>query len=80
MNTENIESKFAAMGARLNSARSPSGMASMVRPPTDRRLCRGHPGSVRHRDHATITLPFWHRVIMNTETQGRTMANVAFLD
>jgi hypothetical protein len=37
-------------------------------------------GSVRHSDHATITLPFWHRVIMNTETQSRTMANVAFLD
>ena len=25
-------------------------------------------GMVRHSDHATITLPFWHRVIMNTET------------
>jgi hypothetical protein len=37
-------------------------------------------GTVRHRDHATITLPFWHRVLMNTETQSRTMANVAFLD
>ena len=37
-------------------------------------------GSVRHSDHATITLPFWHRVIMNTETQSRTMVNVAFLD
>ena len=37
-------------------------------------------GTVRHSDHATITLPFWHRVIMNTETQSRTMANVAFLD
>lgn len=37
-------------------------------------------GAVRHGDHATITLPFWHRVIMNTETQSRTMANVAFLD
>ncbi len=37
-------------------------------------------GTVRHRDHATITLPFWHRVLMNTETQTRTMANVAFLD
>ena len=33
-----------------------------------------------HADHATITLPFWHRVMMNTETQSRTMANVAFLD
>jgi hypothetical protein len=37
-------------------------------------------GSVRHSDHATITLPFWHRVLMNTENQSRTMANVAFLD
>jgi hypothetical protein len=37
-------------------------------------------GEVRHSDHATITLPFWHRVIMNTETQSRTMARVAFLD
>jgi len=37
-------------------------------------------GDVRHSDHATITLPFWHRVVMNTETQTRTMANVAFLD
>jgi hypothetical protein len=37
-------------------------------------------GAVRHSDHETITLPFWHRVIMNTETQSRTMANVAFLD
>jgi hypothetical protein len=36
--------------------------------------------TVRHSDHATITLPFWHRVIMNTETQSRAMANVAFLD
>jgi hypothetical protein len=37
-------------------------------------------GTVRHSDHATITLPFWHRVLMNTETESRTMANVAFLD
>jgi hypothetical protein len=37
-------------------------------------------GTVRHSDHATITLPFWHRVLMNTETQSRTMARVAFLD
>ncbi len=28
----------------------------------------------------TITLPTWHRVLMNTETQSRTMAKVAFLD
>ena len=37
-------------------------------------------GKVSHSDHATITLPFWHRVLMNTESQSRTMANVAFLD
>ena len=37
-------------------------------------------GMVRHSDHATITLPFRHRVHMNTETQSRTMRNVAFLD
>ena len=37
-------------------------------------------GTVRHRDHAMITLHEWHRVWMNTETATRTMANVAFLD
>jgi len=37
-------------------------------------------GTVRHSDHDTIALPFWHRVVMNTETQSRTMSNVAFLD
>ena len=37
-------------------------------------------GTVRHSDHDTITLSFWHRVVMNTETQTRTMFNVAFLD
>jgi hypothetical protein len=37
-------------------------------------------GSVSHADHASITLPFWHRVLMNTETQSRTMRFVAFLD
>jgi len=37
-------------------------------------------GSVRHPDHATITLHEWHRVWMNTENQTRQMANVAFLD
>ena len=49
------------------------------------RMMRRNPGvyargTVRHSDHDTITLPFWHRVLMNTETQSRTMANVAFLD
>ncbi len=37
-------------------------------------------GAVRHADHATIALPFWHRVMVNTENQSRTMAKVAFLD
>ncbi|HWB61044.1 MAG TPA: hypothetical protein VG733_16255 [Chthoniobacteraceae bacterium] len=37
-------------------------------------------GAVRHPDHKTITLHCWHRVHMNTETQTRTMAKVAFLD
>lgn len=37
-------------------------------------------GRVRHADHATVTLPGWHRVLMNTEGQSRAMANVAFLD
>ena len=37
-------------------------------------------GRIRHRDHATITLPYWHKVVMNTETRARAMENVAFLD
>ena len=37
-------------------------------------------GTVGHPDHATIDLPFWHRVLMNTENQSSTMRNVAFLD
>lgn len=34
-------------------------------------------GTVKHPDHATITLPFWHRVAMNQEAPS---ARVAFLD
>jgi hypothetical protein len=37
-------------------------------------------GRVCHADHATITLPGWHRVVMNTEGQSKAMRNVAFLD
>lgn len=37
-------------------------------------------GTVRHSDHATITLPDWHRVVLNTETETDTMRNVAFID
>ncbi len=37
-------------------------------------------GKVSHPDHATIRLDTWHRVEMNTESQSRAMAHVAFLD
>ncbi len=37
-------------------------------------------GTVRHPDHATITLPGWHRVVMNTENRASAMRHVAFLD
>jgi hypothetical protein len=36
-------------------------------------------GRVNHADHKTIVLPFWHRVLMNTEHQSAAMQNVAFL-
>lgn len=37
-------------------------------------------GRIRHPDHATITLPGWHQVFMNTESQAAAMRSVAFLD
>jgi hypothetical protein len=37
-------------------------------------------GSIRHRDHATVVLPGWHRVVMNTEQRARAMRHVVFLD
>ncbi|HET6410038.1 MAG TPA: hypothetical protein VFG14_19260 [Chthoniobacteraceae bacterium] len=37
-------------------------------------------GPVRHRDHATLTLHDWHQVLMNTESNTRQMANLAFID
>jgi hypothetical protein len=37
-------------------------------------------GTVRHSDHATIVLPTWHRVLMNTEHDALAMQHVAFLD
>lgn len=37
-------------------------------------------GFVRHDDHATIFLHGWHRVVLNTETQAKARASVAFLD
>lgn len=37
-------------------------------------------GKVRHPDHKTITLPFWHRVLLSTEADEARGATVAFLD
>ncbi len=37
-------------------------------------------GKVRHPDHATISLPVWHRVLMNTENETDAMRNVVFID
>jgi hypothetical protein len=37
-------------------------------------------GAIRHPDHATIVLPDWHRVLMNTEQGARAMRHVVFLD
>lgn len=37
-------------------------------------------GRIRHLDHATITLPDWHRVILNTETETESMRYMAFID
>jgi len=37
-------------------------------------------GRVTHQDHKTIVLPFWHEILMNTETRARAMRNVLFID
>ena len=37
-------------------------------------------GTVRHRDHATIALSGWHRVVMNTEHEAAAMRHVVFYD
>jgi hypothetical protein len=37
-------------------------------------------GPVRHPDHATVVLPGWHRVSMNTESQAKAMSHIVFLD
>jgi hypothetical protein len=37
-------------------------------------------GTVRHPDHATITLAGWYRVLMNTEQGARAMRHVVFID
>lgn len=37
-------------------------------------------GRIRHPDHKTIVLPFWHQVVPNTESRAQSMRNLAFLD
>jgi hypothetical protein len=37
-------------------------------------------GSVRHRDHRTVVLDCWHRVVMNTEGEAPWAQQVVFLD
>jgi hypothetical protein len=37
-------------------------------------------GNIRHPDHKTVFLSFWHEVVQNTETEARAMSQVAFLD
>lgn len=37
-------------------------------------------GRVRHKDHKTIVLETWHRVLMNTENQAPGHRSVVFLD
>lgn len=37
-------------------------------------------GRISHPDHKTIVLPFWHRVLMNTENEAPGFSHVAFLD
>lgn len=37
-------------------------------------------GTIRHSDHKTVKLDFWHEVQPNTETQSKAMRQVAFLD
>ena len=35
---------------------------------------------LRRRDHKTILLQVWHKVVMNTEGQSKAMRHVVFLD
>jgi hypothetical protein len=37
-------------------------------------------GWVRHPDHKTIVLPYWHRVAPNTESESQAKSGLAFLD
>jgi hypothetical protein len=37
-------------------------------------------GKVRRRDHASIELAGWHRVVLNTEHGARALQHVVFID
>ena len=37
-------------------------------------------GEITHRDHKTVYLRGWHRVLMNTENRSLAMRFLAFLD
>ena len=37
-------------------------------------------GRIRHPDHATIDLWFWHQVVMNTEHRAAGMEHLQFID
>ena len=65
--------------ARVRPAFARYGISVSDAGPRPRCLSRLY-GAVRDADHATIALPFWHRVLMNRETQNRTMNKVASLD
>jgi len=49
-----------------------------------RRMTRGARvyvrGKITHKDHATVELLIWHRVVVNTESSSRAMRNMMFLD
>jgi len=37
-------------------------------------------GKIKHPDHKTVVLPFWHLVVPNTESRAPAMRHVTFLD
>jgi hypothetical protein len=37
-------------------------------------------GAIRHRDHKTIQLPYWHRIVMNSESVAPGRGPVLFID
>lgn len=37
-------------------------------------------GAIRHPEHATLNLDFWHEVIPNTENKSKMMQHIAFVD